>query len=225
MTDSLQQIYSTQNQRVDYKGFAVYFDPEVHLPQCVIYELTAEETDGNVPRAKGFTQDEDVEGCPAPNAYHGSGKERGHMAPAADFKWDSVAMSQTFLMTNICPQDKSLNEGGWNRLEEKVREWALRDGALIIAAGPVLENGLERTEQGVAIPKRFYKVVLAHQAHPVRAIAFIYPNGASNGRLRQYAVSVDSVERVTGLDFFSALPDEIEARVEACDELNLFLMR
>jgi len=224
MTDSLQHIDAPGCQQKDYKGFRVYFDANAHLPRCVIYELTADETLGQEPRAKDFAQDTSVKGCPTPRDYAGSGMDRGHMVPAGDLKWDSTAMLQSFLMTNICPQDKSLNEGGWNRLEEKAREWARRDGAIIIAAGPVIEAGLQRTDAGVLIPRRYFKVVLTHQSQPMHAVAFVYANAPCNGPLRQYAVSVDSVERITGIDFFSALPNEVERDVEQRNDLTLFLM-
>ena len=223
MTDSLQQLVLDSCQRVDYRGFTVYFDAQARVPRCVIYELTAAETLGNEPRGKGFADDPSVSGCPNPKDYAGSGMDRGHMAPAGDMKWSAQAMSESFLMTNVCPQDKSLNEGGWNRLEEKAREWARRDSALIIAAGPIIEHDLSRTQGGVVVPRRFYKVILAHHARPPRAIAFIYPNASSNGTLRQYAVSVDSVEHLTGIDFFAALPDEIEQRMECICNLASFL--
>ncbi|MBQ9219103.1 MAG: DNA/RNA non-specific endonuclease [Muribaculaceae bacterium] len=223
LADSLQLLTLDSCQRVAYRGFTAYFDPTARVPRCVVYELTAIETRGEVPRSRQFERDGAVEGCPEPDAYAGSGMDRGHMAPAADMKWDSQAMDESFRMTNICPQNKSLNEGGWNRLEEKAREWARRDSALIIAAGPVIEPGLKRTAGGVVIPQRFYKVILAHHAQPMRAIAFVYPNTVSNGPLRQYAVSVDSVERLTGIDFFAALPDEVESRVERAANLASFL--
>lgn len=223
LTDSLQRVHLPSCQRIDYVGHAVYFDASAHLPLCAIYELTAAETRGTVPRASTFTSDDAVKGCPAPDAYRGSGMERGHLVPAADLKWNSLAMKQSFMMTNICPQDKSLNEGGWHRLEEKVREWVQRDSALIVACGPIIEQQLPRTEGGVVIPRRYFKVVLSHCTRPMRALAFIYPNGPSNGPLRHYAVSVRQVERATGIDFFSALPDEIERRLEEHCDLASFL--
>jgi len=217
------------NQRVDYKAITVYFNRSLRIPVCVAYELTstmvtmADSPGAEKRRNHKFYGDPNVAGSPDWGDYRKSGYTRGHMAPAMDMRWDRQAMAECFLMTNICPQDKSLNEGGWNRLEEKAREWARRDSALIIAAGPIIEHDLLRTRGGVAMPRRFYKVILAHHARPLRAIAFIYPNSTSNGPLRQYAVSVDSVERLTGIDFFGALPDDQEDRLERSCSLASFL--
>ena len=132
-------------------------------------------------------------------------------------------MQQSFLMTNVCPQHRSLNEGGWARLEEKCREWVRRDSALIIVTGPVLEPGLDTMPSGVVVPKRFYKVVLAHCVRPMRAVAFIYNNGPCNGPLSRYAVSVDEVERLTGIDFFAVLSPDVQQRMESACNLQVWL--
>ena len=56
--------------------------------------------------------------------YTKSGYDRGHMAPAADMKWNKQAMEESFYMSNICPQNPNLNRGDWNDLEEKSRQMA-----------------------------------------------------------------------------------------------------
>ena len=207
---------STDNMKVVYRGFTVYFNSRYHIPNCVIYELTGQEAEGKFPRYKNFLTDEQVAGCANPWDYTHSGYTRGHMAPAADMKWDREAMKESFYMTNICPQKAALNSGGWNKLEDKVRDWARRDSAIVVATGPVLSAGMKTIgESRVAVPEHFYKVVFAPYATPRRAIAFLYPNGSSKGAISKYAVTVDEVERFTGIDFFSALDDDEEAEVES----------
>lgn len=205
--------------RCDYRGFTSHFNPDLHIPNVVIYELTVDEADGTLPRYKNFITDDRVEGCATPDDYSYSGYDRGHMAPAGDMKWDKDAMRESFYMTNICPQAKSLNTGAWNKLESRVREWAKRDSALIVASGPILGDSMPTIgDSKVAVPPRFFKILLASHAVPPRAIAFIYDNARATGSLEQHAVSVDVVEEATGIDFFSALPDEVEDAVEAqCD--------
>lgn len=210
----------TDNMKIEYKGFTVYFNSRYHIPNCVIYELTGKETEGEYPRYKNFLTDEQIPGCANPWDYTHSGYTRGHMAPAADMKWDREAMKESFYMTNICPQKASLNSGGWNKLEEKVRDWARRDSAIIVATGPILTPDMTTIgESRVAVPKHFYKIVLAPYANPIRAIAFIYPNESSKGALKKYAVTVDDVERLTGIDFFHTLDDNEEKRIES--KINL----
>lgn len=120
-------------------------------------------------------------------------------------------------MLNICPQRKSLNTGAWQMLEEKVREWAMRDSVLVVITGPILAKQMPtigKTSK-IAVPGQFFKVVFAPYARPLRAIAFLMPNADADKLCSEYAVSVDEVERLTGFDFFSTLPDAEQRRLES----------
>ena len=201
---------------VRYDAFDVHFNSERGIANCAVYELVTNELNGTIERAGEFMQDTGVKGCPLPQDYAGSGMDRGHLVPAADLKWSGTAMRQSFLLTNICPMHKALNEGGWAKLEEKVREWTARDSALLVFSGPIVsDNDTTLTGGRVKVPGAYYKVIMAPCVRPMRAIAFIYPNGYSGGRLRQYAVSVDEVEQKTGLNFFPYLPNEEQERLES----------
>ncbi len=206
-----------QEQIVVYRGMTVSFNKDLHIPNWVAWELTREETGGTSPRAKKFMNDPDVPGCPYTSDYVSSGYDRGHMAPAADMKWDAEAMEQSFYLTNICPQAKILNTGTWKKLEDKCRQWAEIDSAIIIVCGPVLTDGIDEYigQTRVAVPKRFFKVILSPYADPPRGIGFIMPNGQVPGGMEKAALSIDEVEQATGYDFFSALDDEIEEEVES----------
>lgn len=209
-----------EEQIVEYSGFTVSFNPGLRIPNYVVYELTRNETEGDVARASSFDCDTEVEGCPEPSDYTRSGYDRGHMAPAADMKWDYDAMHESFYMTNICPQNHSLNGGGWKRLEEKIRDWAERDSALIVVTGPITEPGHKTLKSGVAVPQKFFKAILAPYAKPVRGIAFIYRNEGGQKVIERQMVSIDSVESATGLDLFYELPDDIENRIEKSSDYN-----
>jgi len=202
---------------VSYTGMSMSFNPEMHQPNWVSWELTRDEARGEEPRAKSFARDYNVDGCADPADYRNSGFDRGHMAPAADMKWSQQAMKESFYMTNICPQAKALNTGAWKKLEEKCRQWAERDSAIVIVCGPVLTDPVSQYigENKVAVPQRFFKVILAPYANPPRGIGFIMPNSRVEGGMQRAAVSIDEVERVTGHDFFSELPDSIETQVES----------
>jgi endonuclease G len=206
---------------VRYGAFDVHFNCTWGIANCAVYELVNNELNGTGERAEGFMPDPGVKGCPSPQDYAGSGMDRGHLVPAGDLKWNPEAMRQSFLMTNICPMYKALNEGGWAKLEEKVREWTARDSALLVFTGPVVSDSDTTLASGrIKVPSAYYKVIMAPCVSPRRAVAFIYPNGHSNGRLLQYAVSVDEVERRTGLDFFPTLPDEEQHRLESTVNLE-----
>lgn len=126
-------------------------------------------------------------------------------------------MNDCFVMTNMTPQDHSLNTGAWNTLENKERLWAERDSALIIVAGPIYADTDKKRigDSGVRVPSAFFKVLLAPYVEKPRAIGFVYPNMASPGNMENYSMSVDQVEELTGLDFFSSLPDDVEEMVES----------
>ena len=209
---------------VRYDAFDVHFNSERSIANCALYELVNNELYGTVERGNEFMADPGVKGCPLPEDYAGSGFDRGHLVPAGDLKWNGTAMRQSFLMTNVAPMHKALNEGGWAKLEEKVREWTARDSALLVFTGPVVSDGDTTLASGrVKVPSAYYKVIMAPCVRPIRVIAFIYPNGHSGGRLQQYAVSVDEVERRTGLDFFPTLPPEEQQRLESPVNLDAWV--
>lgn len=195
----------------------VSFNPELHIPNWVSWELLGTETSGEEERADKFTTDTNVDGCATTNDYRGSGYDRGHIAPAADMRWNQTAMQQSFMMTNIAPQLHSLNGGAWKKLEEKCRIWAQVDSAIIIIAGPVTTDPIDEYigETQVAVPQRFFKVIASPWANPPRGIGFIMPNGKVKGGMQAAAVTIDDVEAATGHDFFSQLPDSIEQMIES----------
>lgn len=199
-----------------YEGFTVCFNPENKTPDWVGWELLGSEVANDVSRSDNFWQDYDLNGCPSPTDYKRSGFDKGHLCPAADQKYSAAAMSDCFVMSNMAPQTHALNAGAWLTLEEKERRWAQRDSALVIVAGPLYnESDNQRIgEAGVRVPSAFYKVFLSPYLDDPQAIGFIFPNMKCPGNMMDYAMSIDDVEKVTGLDFFSALPDELENKVE-----------
>ncbi|MEJ8769484.1 DNA/RNA non-specific endonuclease [Prevotella sp. HCN-7019] len=204
-------------------GYVTSYNKKTKLPNWVAWHLTADNTKGSHSR-KGidFMEDEDV---PTPRAddwdYYNSGYDRGHMCPAGDNKWDSEAMRQSFLFTNICPQAPGLNRGDWNEMENACRSWARENGDIYIVCGPILYKGRHKTigKHKVVVPEAFFKVVLCMRGTP-KAIGFIYKNEDGNRPKGDYVNSVDEVERITGFDFFQSLPDDVEQAVEATADLN-----
>lgn len=204
-------------------AYTASYDKDTRLPNWVAWRLTAEHTDGAYGR-KGlkFAEDEEV---PEPRAtdgdYYNSGYDRGHLCPSADCKWSAEAQRQSFLFTNACPQHRGLNAGDWNEMEMQCRRWAREYGSVYIVCGPILYKGRHKTigRNKVVVPEAFFKVVLCTEGEP-KAIGFIYKNAAGDRPKDAYVNSVDEVERITGLDFFAALPDSIENEVEAEADLR-----
>lgn len=208
---------NTDSRLISYPGFNVSFNRTHHQPNYSAWILTRQHADGPNSRSNKFATDFSIDGCATLDDYRNSGYDRGHMAPAGDMKWSSDAMQSSFLLTNISPQAKRLNQGAWKKLEEKTRQWAQRDSVLIIVCGPILTDRITKTigDSHVSVPARYFKAILAPYTDPPRAIAFIMNNGYIVGGIQAAAVSVDQAEAITGFDFFSALPDSIENKIES----------
>ena len=209
-----------------YSAMTVNFNSAYRVPNCVSYVLTSsmvKVTDGpdaEMRRNYKFNRDPSVAGCPEWWEYKKSGYDRGHMAPANDMRWSRQSMSDCFLMTNICPQDHDLNGGSWNKLELKIHDWARTQGKIVVATGPIF-NGTSRrigNNGDIVVPAGFFKVVLDPSRN--RAIGFVYANHEGGGGVARHACSVDEVERITGHDFFSALPDNLEQAIESTFNFN-----
>ena len=205
---------------ITYSAYEVMYNPEYKIPRWVRYELLASETDGVWSR-KGlkFTPDPSVSFPQAEDYdYRGSGWSRGHMAPAAYFKWSSTAMIESFYFTNCCPQNLELNSGQWSTLEKKVRDWANRYGSLTVYTGPIVLDNAYGTigYNKVVVPDAFFKAILAGE----QSIAFVMYNHNNNENMQKCAMSVDDLEALTGINFFAEQVDDFEDQVEATYNLR-----
>ncbi|WP_320054015.1 DNA/RNA non-specific endonuclease [uncultured Acetobacteroides sp.] len=215
----------SRSQIVQHTGYTLSYSEANEQASWVAYVLTKEhvETRG-IKRTNKFIEDPLVKTGSATNAdYAHSGYDRGHLAPAADMGWSEATMRESFFFSNMSPQEPSFNRGVWKELEEQVRAWAIDNGRLYIATGPVLRAGLAKIgSDGVAVPRYYYKVILDYTEPGLKAIGFIMPNQGSDLPVRHFAVSVDSVEHFTGINFFYQLPDDVEKRLEAKVDPNLW---
>lgn len=203
---------------ITHTGYTVSYNHHYKTPNWVAWELTRQETTGEEGRTNQFLPDPSL---PEPRVeasdYTHSGYDRGHMAPAADMKWSKQAMKESFYMSNICPQNRKLNRDDWGDLEEKCREWAKKYGRVYIACGPIYDKASPKRigKHQVAVPDRFFKVMLIYNRKNPIAMGFLFENKAHHQNLKNYMVKVDQVEEETGLDFFSKVPDEVENRIES----------
>ena len=200
--------------------FIVSYNTATLCPNYVAWHLTPNRLKGSAQRLDQFSGDMVLSERlrVLSEDYAGSGYDRGHLCPAADNRHSATSMSETFLMTNVCPQSHGLNEGDWNELEQQCRSWVRNYGDLYIVAGPIFDSNTprkigRRKHCKISVPDRFYKVILSMGSEP-KAIGFVYSNEPSHAEMRSYAVSVSQVERITGIDFFPNLPDDMERRVE-----------
>jgi len=206
------------HQIIDHKAYTLSYNEEHEQADWVAYELTYDEVmNTSIDRTDDFRPDGDVEGGSAELSDYEPTQliyARGHLAPAADFRWDETAMSESFLMSNISPMLHEFNEGKWLWLEAEVRHWAeIYDGVYVVT-GPVLKEGLETIgTNGVSVPEMFFKVIL--NLNEEKGIGFLMPHKDIEDTFKNYAVSIDRVEEETGLDFFPSLDDKIEEKIES----------
>lgn len=207
-----------KSQQIIHAGYTTNYNAGWLIPNWVAWQLTRKEANGAVKRPNHqFVQDPMVRGRQAEHRdYTNSGYDRGHMCPAADSRWSTRAMEESFYLSNICPQNPSLNSGMWNNLEDRCRNLAKESGSVYICCGPIMaKNHKSVGKSGVAVPSYFFKVICMKRKGKWQAIGFIIPNIRVRSSMFQYAVSVDEVEKRTGHDFFYNLPDNIERAIEA----------
>jgi endonuclease G, mitochondrial len=209
---------------IRHTGYSLLFNDTYKQADWVAYELTKEETTKRFERNNKFVTDPLVTtGTASDKDYAGSGYDKGHLAPAADMEWSSTAMAESFYYSNMSPQEPGFNRGIWKKLEELVRTWAIENNSLYIVTGPILTEGLPAIgPDHVAVPKYFYKVILDYTGPEIKGIGFIIPNTGSSEPLQTFSVTIDSVEKFTGIDFFPLLPDDQENIIESRFDLNLW---
>lgn len=204
---------------VDREGYALGYKAAWKTARWVMYRLTDDEVVTQVARRSDvFAPDPLIPNGPQLDDYRGSGYDRGHLAPAADMKWSRQAMTECFYLSNMVPQDRGNNSGIWNEIENTVRGFACAEGSVFVVTGPVTPDppALSIGKGRVAVPTELWKVVY-DETPPKKMIGFIVPNRNVKGKPRDYACSVEEVERRTGLKFFPKLSgkDSLKTSLDA----------
>jgi endonuclease G len=207
---------STTNQIVKHQYYTLSYNEIYEQAEWVAYELKIQKRKRNHFKRPFFIEDPKVTTKSADwKNYKNSGYDKGHLCPAGDMTFDKSAYDDTFFTSNISPQLHEFNDGVWNRLEEKVRYWSEKYNGVYVVTGGVLTNFLPTIgKEKVAIPDRFYKIILNNTKGKYKVIAFLVPNAKSDKPLYSYTVSVDDIEKITGIDFFPNLEDSIENKLE-----------
>jgi endonuclease G len=208
---------SPDDEIISHTGFSFLYNEDHEQSSWVAYLLTSEKTVPESDRKDNFRPDPAVKtGTATNNDYKGSGYDRGHLAPCADMCWSVVAMNESFFYSNMSPQVPSFNRGIWAKLEARVRIWAKEYDSLYIVTGPVLRDGLPviGKKNKVSVPEYYYKVVLNYTSKEIKGIGFIMPNEKSSQPLQDFAVTIDSVQKFTGINFFYQLSEDQEECAE-----------
>lgn len=217
------QSTKKQEERILSKmNYTVAFNEKTNMPNWVAWTISKEELIERESRTNNFQPDPALPDHMAVTTedYTGSGYDRGHMCPAADNKFHWRAMDECFYMTNICPQNHNLNAGVWSSLEHQCRQWAEDGHTVHVACGPIISNKAKARyigkEHKVRVPDAFFKVVIfGLEGTNPQAAGFVFENKAGKKDLEHYACTIDEVEKLTGIDFFYRLEDDIEKRLES----------
>lgn len=213
---------STTGALVKHEYFTLSYSEAHEQAEWVAYELLENHLSNLDFERPYFVQDREIKSGSADwRNYKNSGYDRGHLCPAGDRKFDYNAFHETFLTSNISPQDPEFNGGVWNRLEQKVRYWARKYGGVFVVTGGVLEPGLKTIgDERVSVPSYFYKIVVDNSEENLKAIALLIPNEPTERSFYDFAVTIDEIEAKTGIDFFAGLPESEEEKLEAAIDLK-----
>lgn len=207
---------STTNQIVKHDYFTLSYNEKYEQAEWVAYELKQSYVQRSNYERPYFIVDPKVKtGSADWRNYKKSGYDKGHLCPAGDMAFEITAYNDTFFTSNISPQKHDFNGGIWNRLEQKARYWATKYDGVYVITGGVLQSKLKTIgKEKVLVPNYFYKILLDNSNGNYKMIAFLVPNEKSDKPLYTFAVSVDCIEKMTGIDFFPKLDDKTENRME-----------
>ncbi|MDR1459465.1 MAG: DNA/RNA non-specific endonuclease [Bacteroidales bacterium] len=194
-----------------HKGFTISYNPQHKNANWVAYQLVGSElSKKKIERESSFKKDPLYAKTATNVDYKGSGYDKGHLFPAGS-SWTETIMKESFYYTNVSPQTSLLNRGKWKEIEETVRKWAETYDTIYVVTGGILRTGLKKIGNSVSIPEHFFKLILVYKTQKKQAIVFLCENKKD---CNCNAISVDELERQTGIDFCSALDKNIQKKIE-----------
>lgn len=212
---------------IDQRAFVLSYSPEKRVPNWVAWQLDRGHL-GHIGRQREFRPDLAL---PArfyrvkDSDYVRSGYDRGHLCPSADRQDSTQSNARTFLFTNIAPQLHELNSGPWEQLESWTRRRAKRGDVLYVVAGGVFSAPFSTIGNGVAVPVAHFKIIVVLKPgqgardvnERTEVLAALMPNqrGVGERAWTEYLTSVDAIERASGYDFLSAVPERVQRVIEA----------
>lgn len=199
---------------VHHAYYSLSYSEQHEQAEWVFYEIKKERILGLVGRTDNFRRDQKITANSADLIdYRGSGYDRGHLAPAADFSFNSIAMSESFYMSNMSPQKPSFNRGIWKNLESLVRDWGA-NSSIYVVTGPILDDcSVTIGRNNVCVPHYYYKII--YDPLERKMISFLLPNEKGIKDLNEYVCTTNYLESITKIDFFPFLEDNLEEKLES----------
>ena len=214
-------LLNSKDSNVYHTGYTVSYNQKFRQANWVAYQLTKAETSKLFNRENKFIPDPLIKGTDNGIDYEKSGYDRGHLCPAADMGFSKITMAESFYYSNMSPQIPGFNRGIWKQLEVQTRNWAIEYDSLYIVVGPIFSDTMKVIgPHQVAVPNTYYKVILDNHKGKEKMIGFLMQNESSKNSLQSFVVTVDSIEVLTGIDFFPLLEDSLENKLESLVVVN-----
>lgn len=215
LSDGFPQLPGTMTGTIyNHKKYSCFYNDELVGSYWVSYILTADMVKSqNIDRSgETFIADPLLDEHPhAVNSdYTKSGYDRGHLCPNGDMNYNKEFMDETYFLSNVLPQIPNFNRGIWEKLEEKVRDWAVQNDSIYVIVGALFNQNPKRIgKDKVAVPSKFYKVVFdITKKGGYKMIAFLFDNKEyNNNNYYQNALSISDLEQITGIKFFPNYSD------------------
>lgn len=216
---------STTGVVVKHNYFSLSYSEKHEQAEWVAYVLKQEHLTGEKRKRPNFIQDPNIATQSANlSNYKKSGYSRGHLLPAGDRVFSKQAYDETFYTSNVSPQLFEFNAGVWNSLETHIRNFVKKNGEVFVVTGGVLSDGLKTIgNEKVAIPEYFYKIILFKDNQKYKSAAYLIPHNKIKKRnYRDFSISIDSIEKLTGIDFFYSLDPFIQEQLESSIDASWF---
>jgi endonuclease G len=223
---------------LEHAGMVIGYDCDYKMASWVFHVLTPDVSFGSVSRSNDFRTDQQASCGTAEEAdyflktknadgtfkYDGFGFDRGHLAPSADFRWSSNALSESYYYSNMTPQRPEFNRESWASLEDLLRRIVDQENKpFYVITGPILHDSLPEIDRSVnklKIPEFHYKIIVDASSQNPRGMAFVMPNKKCEERLSSYVISIDSLESLTGINFFPGINTIQEAKIETAADFS-----
>jgi endonuclease G len=183
-------------------NYAVIYRCATKTPMAVFEHLTPADITGPAKRLNDFHEDREVPAlCRSTlKDYDGAPYDKGHMSPAGNNTINAQIMSDSFLLSNMVPQNSNNNRDIWRELESWERGWALKGGNFYIISGPIYDPGYKTIGNGVGVPTRLFKIIYDKSSN--KTMAYMMPNAALPvADLPKYQTTASAIEQATGMNF------------------------
>ena len=204
------QVSKIHNELVICKEYIIIgYDAHKNIPNWVFEKHTPKSLIGSTKRISSFYKEESILNCVSESIYRNSGYDKGHMAPAADFKFSKEAMYESFSMANIAPQSTNLNRIYWAKLEQKTREIIAYADTTYIITGHIPNLYKDKIKNKVYVPYKYFKAIYAIKGKRcICSISFIMENSNEKQDYTKCKHSINYLEKMIGRDLFVKISKE-----------------